>query len=123
LPAHNLTSPENPAITLLYGKADNGRFSDLGSARLGFQGLGPVKSLARHLPRTTMSARIVPSQLDIKHINSSSAMQTLAQRRGRSNSLLKVEEVAKDMLEDQSAYANINVEWVNRKGNPRMPLN
>ncbi|THH05179.1 hypothetical protein EW146_g7313 [Bondarzewia mesenterica] len=41
-----------------------------------------------------------------------------AHRRGRSGSLLKVEQVdssIEDML-DQSAYANINAEWVNRKG-------
>lgn len=77
-------------------------------------------SLSFALPSTqvgTMSARIVPSQFDMKHVHpSTTTMQTLAQRRGRSNSLLKVEEVAKDMLEEQSAYSNINVEWVNRKG-------
>ncbi len=39
--------------------------------------------------------------------------------RGRSNSLIKVEEVGKGTQEevlDQSVYANINAEWVNRKG-------
>ncbi|KAA1473390.1 Orm1 type endoplasmic reticulum protein [Dentipellis sp. KUC8613] len=39
-------------------------------------------------------------------------------RRGRSGSLLKVETVDSSQEEvlDQSAYANINAEWVNRKG-------
>ncbi|KZS97864.1 Orm1 type endoplasmic reticulum protein [Sistotremastrum niveocremeum HHB9708] len=36
--------------------------------------------------------------------------------RPRSGSLMKVEEVATDSFEDQSAYVNINAEWVNRKG-------
>jgi hypothetical protein len=40
------------------------------------------------------------------------------QRRGRSGSLLKVEHVDSSNEEalDQAAYANINAEWVNRKG-------
>jgi len=58
-----------------------------------------------------MTTRIVQSQLNVQP-----TMESLAQRRGRSNSLLKVEEVARDMLDDQSAYANINAEWVNQKG-------
>jgi len=39
-------------------------------------------------------------------------------RRGRSNSFLKVEHVDSSNEEalDQAAYANINAEWVNRKG-------
>lgn len=41
--------------------------------------------------------------------------------RARSNSLIKVEEVGKRTQEevlDQNVYANINAEWVNRKGEP-----
>jgi hypothetical protein len=40
------------------------------------------------------------------------------QRRGRSNSYLKVEHVdsSNEVALDQAAYANINAEWVNRKG-------
>jgi len=43
---------------------------------------------------------------------------TTHQRRGRSNSLLKVEHVDSSNEEalDQAAYVNINAEWVNRKG-------
>lgn len=39
-------------------------------------------------------------------------------RRQRSNSIMKVEEVGEgqDQVLDQSVYANMNVEWVNRKG-------
>ena len=39
-------------------------------------------------------------------------------RRGRSSSILKVEHVDSSTEEalDQAAYANINAEWVNRKG-------
>jgi hypothetical protein len=39
-------------------------------------------------------------------------------RRGRSNSFLKVEHVdsSNEVVLDQAAYANINAEWVNRKG-------
>jgi hypothetical protein len=42
------------------------------------------------------------------------------QRRGRSGSFLKVEHVDTSNEEalDQAAYANINAEWVNRKGLP-----
>lgn len=38
--------------------------------------------------------------------------------RGRSNSLVKVEEVSEtqEQMLDQSMYVNMNVEWVNRKG-------
>lgn len=38
--------------------------------------------------------------------------------RGRSNSLVKVEEVGEtqEQVLDQSLYVNINAEWVNRKG-------
>lgn len=39
-------------------------------------------------------------------------------RRARSNSFLKVEHVdsSNEVALDQAAYANINAEWVNRKG-------
>ena len=39
-------------------------------------------------------------------------------RRARSNSILKVEHVdsSNEVALDQAAYANINAEWVNRKG-------
>jgi hypothetical protein len=39
-------------------------------------------------------------------------------RRGRSNSILKVEHVDSSNEEalDQAAYANINADWVNHKG-------
>ena len=42
--------------------------------------------------------------------------------RKRSGSLLKVEEVAKDTVEDRLAYPNMNVEWVNRKGETALHL-
>jgi hypothetical protein len=43
---------------------------------------------------------------------------TAHQRRGRSGSFLKVEHVdsSNEVALDQAAYANINAEWVNRKG-------
>jgi hypothetical protein len=43
---------------------------------------------------------------------------TVHQRRGRSGSFLKVEHVdsSNEVTLDQAAYANINAEWVNRKG-------
>src|SRR5260221_6156436 len=45
------------------------------------------------------------------------------QRRGRSNSFLKVEHVDSSNEEalDQAAYVNINAEWVNRKGGSSKP--
>ena len=48
---------------------------------------------------------------------------TANQRRGRSNSFLKVEHVDSSNEEalDQAAYANINAEWVNRKGGSSKP--
>ncbi|KAI0065772.1 Orm1 type endoplasmic reticulum protein [Artomyces pyxidatus] len=49
---------------------------------------------------------------------SGSGSASHASRRGRSGSLLKVEKVDSSTEEvlDQSAYANLNAEWVNRKG-------
>ncbi|KAH9983533.1 ORMDL family-domain-containing protein [Russula compacta] len=46
------------------------------------------------------------------------ATAAAAQRRGRSSSFLKVEHVdsSNEVALDQAAYANINAEWVNRKG-------
>ena len=43
--------------------------------------------------------------------------------RRRSSSLVKVEKVGETQEEllDQSVYVNVNVEWVNRKGEPRLP--
>ncbi|VDC02066.1 unnamed protein product [Peniophora sp. CBMAI 1063] len=43
---------------------------------------------------------------------------SVAARRGRSNSLLKVENLrtSNDEVLDQDAYTNFNAEWVNRKG-------
>ena len=40
--------------------------------------------------------------------------------RGRSGSIVKVEEVSEslDDVLDQSMYRNMNTEWVNRKGSP-----
>jgi len=48
---------------------------------------------------------------------------TIHQRRDRSNSFLKVEHVVSSNEEalDQAAYANINAEWVNRKGGSSKP--
>lgn len=41
-----------------------------------------------------------------------------AKGRGRSNSIVKVEEVGEtqEQMLDQGMYVNINAEWVNRKG-------
>lgn len=44
---------------------------------------------------------------------------TMSKRRGRSGSLVKVEEVGDRSVEevlDRSAYVNINANWVNAKG-------
>ena len=52
------------------------------------------------------------------HAHTHIARQT-AKGRARSNSLVKVEEVGAQSQEevlDQSAYVNINAEWVNYKG-------
>ncbi len=51
-------------------------------------------------------------------IHTSNNNGTAHQRRGRSGSFLKVEHVTSSNEEalDQAAYANINAEWVNRKG-------
>jgi hypothetical protein len=50
--------------------------------------------------------------------NTNSNNNTAHQRRGRSGSFLKVEHVdsSNEVTLDQAAYANINAEWVNSKG-------
>ena len=42
----------------------------------------------------------------------------MGKSRARSNSIVKVEDVgaSQEQVLDQSAYANYNAEWVNRKG-------
>ncbi|KAF8309122.1 Orm1 type endoplasmic reticulum protein [Clavulina sp. PMI_390] len=71
-------------------------------------------------PRAPISISIpaMSSHLAPIHQSSSSASQTLRERRGRSGSLVQVQEVGsadQDLL-DQSAYTNLNPEWVNGKG-------
>jgi hypothetical protein len=77
-------------------------------------GLPPCQSI------TTMSGLNPPSiKLPGLSIHPpSNNNNPIHQRRGRSNSFLKVEHVDSSNEEalDQAAYANINAEWVNRKG-------
>jgi len=58
-----------------------------------------------------------PPAIEVQPIVSTTAISPAdTDGRKRSGSLLKVEEVAKDTVEDRLAYPNMNVEWVNRKG-------
>jgi len=52
------------------------------------------------------------------HPSTNTNNNTAHQRRGRSGSFLKVEHVdsSNEVALDQAAYANINAEWVNHKG-------
>jgi hypothetical protein len=56
--------------------------------------------------------------LSLHPINTSTNNNSAHQRRGRSGSFLKVEHVdsSNEVALDQAAYANINAEWVNHKG-------
>ena len=69
---------------------------------------------------TTMTGLNNPPSIKLPglSIHASNNNGTAHQRRGRSGSFLKVEHVTSSNEEalDQAAYANINAEWVNRKG-------
>ncbi|KAI0029919.1 Orm1 type endoplasmic reticulum protein [Vararia minispora EC-137] len=60
---------------------------------------------------------LFPSDIKLPTLSVHTHM-SVATRRGRSNSLLKVEHVrtTNDEDLDQAAYSNLNAEWVNRKG-------
>jgi ORMDL family len=58
-------------------------------------------------------------QLPILDLSPKTTSVTVARGRGRSNSIVKVEEVGNRSTEevlDRSAYVNINADWVNSKG-------
>jgi len=58
----------------------------------------------------TLPSNVHPISIDTR------TSSELMRGRNRSGSIVKVEEIATDTLEDQSAYVNNNAEWVNRKG-------
>lgn len=65
------------------------------------------------------SVKIAPISLNATQLSPPRHSATAAKGgRGRSNSIVKVEEVGEtqEQFLDQSVYANINAEWVNRKG-------
>ena len=66
---------------------------------------------------------IFPSDIKLPGLSVHTDM-SVAARRGRSNSLLKVENLrsSNDEALDQDAYTNFNAEWVNRKGALRLFL-
>jgi hypothetical protein len=65
-------------------------------------------------------SRLLPSEIKLPGLSIHTERDTMsiAARRGRSNSLLKVEHVRSSNEEalDQASYSNLNAEWVNRKG-------
>lgn len=69
------------------------------------------------MPTITMSpsVKIAPIQVTETKL---SPPRSMGKSRARSNSIVKVEDVgaSQEQVLDQSAYANNNAEWVNRKG-------
>jgi hypothetical protein len=65
-----------------------------------------------------MSSGLSPPSIKLPGLSLHTNGKNTTQRRHRSPSLLKVEHVASsnEQALDQAAYANINAEWVNRKG-------
>jgi hypothetical protein len=65
-----------------------------------------------------MSSGLSPPSIKLPGLPLHPNSKNTTQRRGRSGSFLKVEHVTSSNEEalDQAAYANINAEWVNRKG-------
>ncbi|KAH8118635.1 Orm1 type endoplasmic reticulum protein [Phellopilus nigrolimitatus] len=61
--------------------------------------------------------KLPPIQITSTHLSPTRHVANL-KARGRSNSIVKVEQVTENQEQvlDQSLYANINAEWVNRKG-------
>lgn len=69
--------------------------------------LSPSPTALEHPPLTIMTSTLAPPEA------------THRSGRGRSASIVKVEEVGATSQEDsldQSVYVNMNVEWVNQKG-------
>ena len=67
----------------------------------------------------TMAPSINLTPIQITEANFIPSKPSSMRSRGRSNSIVKVEEIGEtqDQVLDQSLYVNLNVEWVNRKGN------
>ena len=67
----------------------------------------------------TMAPSINLTPIQITEANFIPSKPSGMRSRGRSNSIVKVEEIGEtqDQVLDQSLYVNLNVEWVNRKGN------
>jgi hypothetical protein len=74
------------------------------------------------MPSPSNGVRAAPPSITIPVLDTHSTATMLGKGnlkgRGRSGSIVKVEEVAEtvDDVLDQSIYRNMNTEWVNRKG-------
>lgn len=74
-------------------------------------------SFFHHLRRTAMPSNHVPPAIKLPQ-NIPISVGGPLRGRGRSGSIVKVEQVADRNMDelDQSAYVNINANWVNAKG-------
>jgi len=64
-------------------------------------------------------------RIQLPLLDVSAAKTSSARGRGRSNSIVKVEEVGNRSTEevlDRSAYVNINADWVNAKGSSQTSM-
>lgn len=62
--------------------------------------------------------KIAPIHITASHSSTGGSRSSRMKGRGRKNSIVKVEEIdeTQEQMLDQSVYNNMNVEWVNRKG-------
>lgn len=70
------------------------------------------------MPIITMSPSVKISPIQVTETKLTPPRSISSKNRGRSNSIVKVEDVgaSQEQVLDQSAYVNINAEWVNGKG-------
>jgi hypothetical protein len=98
--------------TRISGRQDwRGQQAQAWTSEVTWQGAQPrLTALTAHSPHTMSGPS--PPNITLPSVS------LHPHRRGRSNSFLKVEHVdnSNEVALDQAAYANINAEWVNRKG-------
>lgn len=79
-----------------------------------------MSSTINGTPRGSPAPSVTISPVALSTSTSSGSPSSKLKGRARSGSLMKVEEIKEsvDDVLDQSAYQNVNQEWVNRKGGP-----
>lgn len=80
--------------------------------------LSPEPFLLSVTPTMSLSNGVKIAPVHITATHAIGGGHSSLKSRGRSNSIVKVEEIGEtqEQMLDQSVYANMNVEWVNRKG-------